>query len=46
MVINKNRFDSVAMEIMTGPGAPVAMAMAAADAKSAPAPTWRTPPFR
>jgi hypothetical protein len=45
-VINKNRFDSVAMEIMTSPGSPAAMAMAAADAKAAPAPTWRTPPFR
>jgi hypothetical protein len=43
-VINKNRFDSVALEIMTGPGAPAAMTMAAADAKAAP--TWRTPPFR
>ena len=43
-VINKNRFDSVAMEIMTSPGAPAAMAMAAADAKVAP--MWTKLPHR
>ena len=33
-VLNKNRFDNVAAEIVSGPGAPVAMAMAAADSKA------------
>jgi hypothetical protein len=43
-ILNKNRFDSVAAEIMTSPGAPAAMAMAAADAKVAPA--WTKLPHR
>jgi hypothetical protein len=42
--VNKNRFDNVAMEIMTSPGAPAAMAMAAADAKAAP--MWTKLPHR
>jgi len=44
MVLNKNRFDNVTAELMTSPGAPVAMATAAADAKAAP--SWTKLPHR
>ena len=43
-VLNKNRFDNVAAEIMSGPGAPVAMATAATDSKAAP--MWTKLPNR
>jgi hypothetical protein len=43
-VLNRNRFDNVAAEIMSGPGAPIAMLMAASDAKAVP--MWTKLPNR
>jgi hypothetical protein len=43
-VMDENRFDQVAMDIMTGPGAP--MEMAAASARMTPAPLWTKLPHR
>ena len=44
-VMDENRFDHVAMDIMTGPGAPMVM-MAASSERVAPTPMWTKLPHR
>ena len=43
-ILNKNRFDNVAMELLTGPGAPALMV--AADANAKVVPMWTKLPHR
>jgi hypothetical protein len=44
-VMDENRFDHVAMDIMTGPGAPMVM-MAASSAQATPTSMWTKLPHR